>query len=112
MATDYGDCHRYFLQTLMSRGILSGAEVKKLLEYSVKAFDIDMDVNDNQQLGLFVRTIDSRVKPLHMKVKSVIARGLRLIRREYKENTLCLLTTGFFCAFFSKLNPKKTRNIP
>jgi len=64
---EYGDAQRFFLQAMMQKGILNTKQVRDLFKFAIHKFDTQIE---DGQLGTFVRTIDDKIKPLGMKIKS------------------------------------------
>merc|ERR1719312_1787313 len=66
MADDYGNCHRFFVQELMSVGVLDSYQVRDLFNEAQKCFNKDFG---KDSLGAFIKTVKNKLMPLGMEVK-------------------------------------------
>jgi len=61
---EYGDCHRFFLQEMMSVGILGTYQVQDLFDRSHKAFD-----EEKGELLPFIKAIQAKIRPMGMMIR-------------------------------------------
>jgi len=66
MADQYGDTHRFFVQELMSVGILDSFQVKELYNDAQKICNVEFG---DRGLGVFIKTIKNKLMPTGMDVK-------------------------------------------
>jgi len=66
---EYGDCQRFFLQALMSKGVLSASQVIKVIQHGVKEYKGTVNVNSVEELKAFFVSINRKLAPLNMKIK-------------------------------------------
>lgn len=66
MDEDYTDIHRFFLQEMMTVGILDAFDVKNLYASSHKAFNADAD---ERNLHKFIKAIKVKIQPLGMDIR-------------------------------------------
>ncbi|KAK3091227.1 hypothetical protein FSP39_018110 [Pinctada imbricata] len=93
------DCHKLFLQSFMSRGILEAKEVKQLFRTVCLKYQENLPESEEERLRLlpaFVRTINDNVKPFHMEIKKGIS-------EEDGISYYCLVNTtqSSYCKFSS-----------
>jgi len=101
---EYGDCHRLFLQTLMTEGILNASQVRRVIEYSDRACGSSIDINDKNTLKYFIQTIDNKIKPLDMKIKMWIDEDGK--RKERNTNYVLVSTRARSTTDFPMLTSK------
>ncbi|GFO03100.1 non-structural maintenance of chromosomes element 1-like protein [Plakobranchus ocellatus] len=61
----YGDGHRLFLQSIMSRGIMHVSDVKKVLSEC----GVDTETGFKEKVLLFMRMINQRIAPINLEIR-------------------------------------------